>query len=73
MPCFLLRSEKEKECQNLLFLASSIQVRLYLWKPGTKEKKLRNDVRKLYLQNHGKMKKPWLKFGEDKKEAKRKC
>ena len=73
MPCFILRIEKEKECQNLLFLASSVKVGLYLWKLGTKDEKLRNYVRKLYLQNHEKMRTSWLNLGEDtKKEARRK-
>ena len=73
MPCFFLRIEKEEECQNLLFLASSVKVGLYLWKPETKEEKLKNDVRKLYLRNHEKMRTSWLNFGKDtKKEARRK-
>ena len=73
MHCFFLRIEKEEECQNLLFLSSSVKVGLYLWKPGTKEKRLKNDVRKLYLQNHEKTRTSWLNFGEDtKKEARRK-
>ena len=74
MPCFFLRIEKEEECQNLLFLASSVKVGLYLWKPETKEEKLKNDVRKLYLRNHEKMTTSWLNFREDmKKEVRRKC
>ena len=73
MPCFFLKIEKEEECQNLLFLASSVKVGLYLWKPETKEERLKNDVRKLYLLNHKKMRTSWLNFGEDtKKEARRK-
>ena len=74
MPCFFLRIEKEEECQNLLFLASSIKVGLHLWKSGTKEEKLKNDVRKLYLRNHEKIRTSWLNFGEDmKKKERRKC
>ena len=74
MPCFFLRIKKEEECQNLLFLASSVKVGLYLWKPGTKKEKLKNDVRKLYLRNHKKMRTSSLNFGEDmKKEVRRKC
>ena len=73
MPCFFLKIEKEEECQNLLFLASSVKVGLYLWKPGTKEERLKNDVRKLYLLNHEKTRISSLNFGEDtKKEARRK-
>ena len=73
MPCFFFKIGKEEECQNLLFLASSVKVGLYLWKPGTKEENLRNDVRKLYLRNHEKKRISWLIFGEDKKkEARRK-
>ena len=60
IPCFFLKNEKEEECQNLLFLASSVKVGLYLWKPGTKEEKLRNDFMKLYLQNHEKIRTSWL-------------
>ena len=71
MLCFFLRSEKEEECQNLLFFASSVQVGLYLWKLETKDEKLRNDGMKFYLQNHGKMNKSWLNFGEDKKKEAR--
>ena len=70
MPCFFLKIEKEEECQNLLFLASSVKVGLYLWKPETKEEKLRNNVRKLYLRNHEKKRTSWLNFGEDKKNEK---
>ena len=73
MPCFFIRIEKEEECQNLLFLASSVKVGLYLQKPGTKEKKLKNDVRKLYLRNHEKARTSWLNFREDmKKKVRRK-
>ena len=73
MPDFFLKMEKQKECQNLLFLISLVKVGLYLWKLGTKEEKLRNDVRKLYLQNHKKKRTSWLNFGEDtKKEVRRK-
>ena len=62
MPCFFLMIEKEEECQNLLFLASSVKVGLYLWKLGTKEEKMRNDVKKLYLRNHEKKRTSWLNF-----------
>ena len=73
MPCFFLRIEKEEKCQNLLFLASSVKVGLYLWKLGTKEEKLKNDVRKLYLRNYEKTRTSLMNFGEDtKKEARRK-
>ena len=73
MPCFFLKIEKKEECQNLLFLASSVKAGLYLGKPGTKEEKLKNDVRKLYLRNYEKTRTSWLNFGEDmKKEARRK-
>ena len=58
---------------KLAIIASSVKVGLYLWKPGTKEERLKNDVRKLYLQNHEKTRTSWLNFGEDmKKEARRK-
>ena len=46
---------------------------LYKRKLGTKEEKLRNDVRKLYLRNHGITKTSWVNFGKDTKEARRKC
>ena len=73
MPCFFLKIEKEEESQNMLFLASSVKVGLYLWKLGTKEEKLKNDVRKLYLRNYEKMRTSWLNFGEDtNKETRRK-
>ena len=58
---------------KLAIIASSVKVGLYLWKPGTKEERLKNDVRKLYLLNHEKTRISWLNFGEDtKKEARRK-
>ena len=42
-------------------------------KPGTKEEKLRNDIMKPYLRDHGKIQKTWLVFNEAKKnEVKRK-
>ena len=45
-------------------------MKLYKRKPEIKEEKLRNDVMKLYLRNHGKTRTSWLNFGEDmKKEA----
>ena len=70
---FFSQIEKEEECQNLLFLPSSVKVGLYLWKLRTKEEKLRNDVKKLYLRNHEKKRTSWLNLGEDtKKEARRK-
>ena len=73
MPYFFLRIKKEEECQNLLFLASSVKIGLYLWKSGAKKEKLKNDVMKLYLRNHRKIKKSWQNFGkEKKKEARRK-
>ena len=50
MTCFFLKFEKEEECQNLLFLASSVKVGLYLWKLGTKKEKLKNDARKLSFE-----------------------
>ena len=73
MLCFYLKIKKEEECPNLLFLASSVKAGLYLGKPGTKEEKLKNDVRKLYLRNYEKTRTSLMNFGEDtKKEARRK-
>ena len=60
MPCFLLKSEKIRKYQNLLFLAVSVQVGLYKRKLRTKKEKLGNDVMKFYLRNHEKTRKPWL-------------
>ena len=54
LPCFLFKIEKEEDCQNLLFLVVSTQVRLYLLKSWTKKEKLRSDVMKLYLRIMGK-------------------
>ena len=55
-------------------MSTSVKVEFYKRKPGTKEEKLKNDVRKLYLRNHEKIRTSWLNFGEDKKkEARRKC
>ena len=55
----------------MLFLAVLVKVGLYLWKLGTKEEKMRNDVKKLYLRNHEKKRTSWLNFREDKKKESR--
>ena len=71
LACFPSEVRKEERHQNLLFLTISVQVELYKRKPETKEAKLRNDVKKLYLQNHEKTRTSWLIFGEDKKKEAR--